>query len=94
MVDLRCMSFTSKGTSEVLAAGLQDSMFVIDLAKGQVVKQVRVHQRHGVVSDALVGTLLTLGRSDPDRPPLRDHEAKQIYLRRHQRRHRQLAGPD
>jgi len=43
MVDLRCMSFTSKGTSEILAAGLQESMFVIDLAKGQVVKQVRLY---------------------------------------------------
>ncbi|CCF38705.1 PAB-dependent poly(A)-specific ribonuclease subunit PAN2 [Colletotrichum higginsianum] len=40
MKDLRCMSFTSKGTSEILAAGLQDTMFVIDLAKGEVVKQV------------------------------------------------------
>ncbi|KAF6826197.1 pab-dependent poly -specific ribonuclease subunit [Colletotrichum musicola] len=40
MKDLRCMSFTSKGTSEILAAGFQDTMFVIDLAKGEVVKQV------------------------------------------------------
>lgn len=41
MKDLRCMSFTSKGTSEILVAGFQDTMFVIDLAKGEVVKQVR-----------------------------------------------------
>jgi PAB-dependent poly(A)-specific ribonuclease subunit 2 len=41
MKDLRCMSFTSKGSSEILAAGMQDIMFVIDLAKGQVIKQVR-----------------------------------------------------
>lgn len=34
------MSFTSKGTSEILVAGFQDTMFVIDLAKGEVVKQV------------------------------------------------------
>ncbi|KAI3536342.1 PAB-dependent poly(A)-specific ribonuclease subunit PAN2 [Colletotrichum abscissum] len=40
MKDLRCMSFTSKGTSEILVAGFQDTMFVIDLAKGEVVKQV------------------------------------------------------
>ncbi|KAF9875948.1 pab-dependent poly -specific ribonuclease subunit [Colletotrichum karsti] len=40
MKDLRCMSFTSKGTSEILAAGFQDTMFVIDLARGEVVKQV------------------------------------------------------
>ena len=52
MVDLRCMSFTSKGTSEILAAGLQDSMFVIDLAKGQVVKQVRIHECDTFASDA------------------------------------------
>jgi PAB-dependent poly(A)-specific ribonuclease subunit 2 len=38
--DLRCMSFTSKGTQEILAAGLQDQMFVIDLVKGEVVKKV------------------------------------------------------
>lgn len=40
MTDLRCMSFTSKGTSEIVVAGLQNSMLVIDLAKGDVVKQV------------------------------------------------------
>lgn len=40
MKDLRCMSFTSKGTTEIIAAGLQDTMFVIDLIKGDVVKQV------------------------------------------------------
>lgn len=45
MKDLRCMSFTSKGTSEVVVAGLQDSMLVIDLAKGEVVKKVRVRRR-------------------------------------------------
>lgn len=36
------MSFTSKGTQEILAAGLQDNMLVIDLAKGEIVKQVRL----------------------------------------------------
>lgn len=40
MKDLRCMSFTSKGTSEIIVAGLQDKMFVIDLTKGEVMKQV------------------------------------------------------
>ncbi|PFH59877.1 hypothetical protein XA68_11735 [Ophiocordyceps unilateralis] len=40
MSDLRCMSFTSKGTSEILAAGLQNKMFVIDLNKGEVVEQM------------------------------------------------------
>src|SRR6516162_10353238 len=40
MKDLRCMSFTSKGTSEILLAGLQDTMFVIDVNKGEVIKQL------------------------------------------------------
>lgn len=34
------MSFTSKGTSEIIVAGSQDVMLVIDLNKGEVVKQV------------------------------------------------------
>lgn len=42
MKDLRCMSFTSKGTAEIIVAGLQDKMLVIDLNKGEVVKQVRL----------------------------------------------------
>lgn len=42
MKDLRCMSFTSKGTAEIIAAGMQDTMLVIDLIKGDVVKQVRI----------------------------------------------------
>jgi hypothetical protein len=41
MQDLRCMSFTSKGSAEIIVAGLQDTMLVIDLIKGEVVKQVR-----------------------------------------------------
>ncbi len=36
------MSFTSKGTSEIIVAGMQDTMLVIDLNKGDVVKQVRI----------------------------------------------------
>ena len=43
MKDLRCMSFTSKGTAEIIAAGLQNKMLVIDLIKGDVVKQVRIY---------------------------------------------------
>lgn len=34
------MSFTSKGTLEVLVAGWQNTMFVIDLTKGEVTKRV------------------------------------------------------
>jgi PAB-dependent poly(A)-specific ribonuclease subunit 2 len=40
MRDLRCMSFTSKATSEVLVAGVQDTMFVIDTNKGEIMKRV------------------------------------------------------
>lgn len=41
MVDLRCMSYTSKGTSEILVAGLQNQMFQIDVEKGTITRQVR-----------------------------------------------------
>jgi PAB-dependent poly(A)-specific ribonuclease subunit 2 len=40
MKDLQCMSFTSKGASEIIVAGWQDTMFVIDVVKGEIVKQV------------------------------------------------------
>ena len=40
MQELRCMSFTSKGTAEILVAGEQDKMFVIDTVKGEITKQV------------------------------------------------------
>lgn len=40
MKDLRCMSFTSKGTGEIIAAGLQNTMLVVDLNKGEVTEQV------------------------------------------------------
>jgi hypothetical protein len=41
MKDLRCMSFTSRGSSEILIAGWQDQMFTIDVEKGTVTKQVK-----------------------------------------------------
>ena len=34
------MSYTSKGTTEIVVAGLQTTMLVIDLNKGEVTKQV------------------------------------------------------
>ncbi|KAH7175699.1 ubiquitin carboxyl-terminal hydrolase-domain-containing protein [Dactylonectria macrodidyma] len=46
MKDLRCMCFTSKGTAEILVAGLQDTMLVIDLIKGDVVKQVPTEHQY------------------------------------------------
>lgn len=42
MTDLRCMTYTSKGTSEILVAGLQNSMFTIDVDKGRITKEVRL----------------------------------------------------
>jgi len=41
MTDLYCMSFTSRGASEILVAGCQDTMFVIDVNKGETTKEVR-----------------------------------------------------
>uniref|UniRef100_A0A8H7NFC2 PAN2-PAN3 deadenylation complex catalytic subunit PAN2 n=1 Tax=Bionectria ochroleuca TaxID=29856 RepID=A0A8H7NFC2_BIOOC len=49
MKDLRCMSFTSKGTSEIIVAGLQDKMFVIDLTKGEVMKQVPTDHQYTIM---------------------------------------------
>ncbi|KAI0129433.1 exonuclease [Xylariales sp. AK1849] len=40
MKELRCMTFTSKGTAEILVAGEQDKMLVIDVHKGEVVKVI------------------------------------------------------
>jgi len=40
MKDLRCMSFTSKGASEILVAGCQDVMFKIDVEKGRIMEEV------------------------------------------------------
>lgn len=40
MKDLRCMTFTSKGTAEIIVAGEQDKMLIIDVNKGEVVKVI------------------------------------------------------
>ena len=44
------MSFTSKGANEIIVAGWQDTMFVIDVLKGEIVKQVRVALFRSLVS--------------------------------------------
>ncbi|RYP44071.1 hypothetical protein DL768_009430 [Monosporascus sp. mg162] len=46
MKDLRCMSFTSKGTAEILVAGEQDKMFVIDIHKGEITKQLPTEHKY------------------------------------------------
>ncbi|KAI9848000.1 MAG: poly(A)-specific ribonuclease [Thelocarpon superellum] len=40
MTDLRCMSYTSKGTSEILVAGMQPWMFLIDVDRGVITKEL------------------------------------------------------
>ena len=55
MKESRCMSFTSKGTSEILVAGEQDKMFVIDTVKGEVTKQVRLSKPWLLGSQAQYG---------------------------------------
>ena len=40
MKDLRCMSFTSKGTGEILVAGMSNQMFVIDVNRGEITRKV------------------------------------------------------
>lgn len=40
MKGLRCMSYTNKGNAEIVVAGLQDQIFVIDVEKGSITKKV------------------------------------------------------
>jgi PAB-dependent poly(A)-specific ribonuclease subunit 2 len=49
MENLQCMSFTSKGASEIIVAGFQDTMFVIDVIKGEIVKQVATEHHYTVM---------------------------------------------
>ncbi|TGJ86618.1 hypothetical protein E0Z10_g2144 [Xylaria hypoxylon] len=49
MKELRCMSFTSKGTGEILVAGEQDQMLVIDTFKGEVTKQVSTEHKYKIM---------------------------------------------
>ncbi|KAI3321081.1 PAB-dependent poly(A)-specific ribonuclease subunit PAN2 [Xylariaceae sp. AK1471] len=51
MKELRCMSFTSKGTSEILVAGegSQDTMLVVDTIKGEVTKQVSTEHKYKIM---------------------------------------------
>ncbi|KAI1364122.1 PAB-dependent poly(A)-specific ribonuclease subunit PAN2 [Xylaria arbuscula] len=49
MKESRCMSFTSKGTSEILVAGEQDKMLVIDTVKGEVTKQIPTEHKYKIM---------------------------------------------
>jgi PAB-dependent poly(A)-specific ribonuclease subunit 2 len=40
---LQCMSYTAKGTNELLVAGLQEQMFKIDIERGQIIEYVGIY---------------------------------------------------
>lgn len=48
MKDLRCMSFTTKDAKEILVAGLQDVMFIVNVEKGEITKTVRFSFGEGI----------------------------------------------
>lgn len=43
------MTFTSRGTTEILVAGEQDKMFVIDLNKGEIIKQIPTEHHYKIM---------------------------------------------
>ncbi|OTB10381.1 hypothetical protein K445DRAFT_322985 [Daldinia sp. EC12] len=49
MQELRCMSFTSKGTAEILVAGEQEKMFVVDVNKGEITKQLSTEYKYTIM---------------------------------------------
>ncbi|KAL5604368.1 hypothetical protein BROUX41_002340 [Berkeleyomyces rouxiae] len=49
MKDLQCMSYTSKGTFEVLLAGLQNTMLVVDTIRGEIVRQVPTEYQYRIM---------------------------------------------
>ncbi|KAI0019137.1 PAB-dependent poly(A)-specific ribonuclease subunit PAN2 [Xylariomycetidae sp. FL0641] len=61
MKDLRCMSFTSRGTTEILVAGEQDRMFVIDTNKGEVTKHLSTDHRYKIMRRSRYICAATLG---------------------------------
>ncbi|KAI9893977.1 MAG: poly(A)-specific ribonuclease [Vezdaea aestivalis] len=48
-MSLRCMSFTSKGTTEVLVAGHQDTMFLIDVEKGLILREISTEYHYNLM---------------------------------------------
>ncbi|CAK7220464.1 poly(A)-specific ribonuclease [Sporothrix eucalyptigena] len=49
MIDLCCMSFTSSANTEVLVAGRQPAMFVVDLKEGEVVRQLEMTENYTIM---------------------------------------------
>jgi PAB-dependent poly(A)-specific ribonuclease subunit 2 len=44
-IDLQCMTFVARGSSELLVAGLQDQMFKIDVERGEIIQYVSSYIR-------------------------------------------------
>lgn len=63
MKELRCMTFTSKGTAEILVAGEQDKMLVIDVNKGEVVKVVPADTHYKIMRRSRYICAATTGSS-------------------------------
>lgn len=59
------MSLTSKGSTEILVAGWQDKMFVIDLIKGEVVKRVGSRFPDACCFTSLTSPRVTFGSCRP-----------------------------
>lgn len=64
------MSFTSRGNTEILVAGLQDRMFTIDVEKGTITRQVVDFHSYWFYAKLL----------DTIERPLYDHEAESLHL--------------
>ncbi len=47
MVDLRCMCFSTKGTTEILVAGCQSQMFRLDVETGTIIEKVSINVEVG-----------------------------------------------
>lgn len=75
MRDLRCMSFTSRATSEILVAGLQGTMLVIDVNKGEIIKRVCASSKLPIRPDCC------LTRPDSYHRSLHQDEEEPIHLR-------------
>ena len=43
MTNLTCMSYTNRGTSELLVGGLQKTMVTVNLDRGTVISEVLSH---------------------------------------------------
>ncbi|KAF2396885.1 PAB-dependent poly(A)-specific ribonuclease subunit PAN2 [Trichodelitschia bisporula] len=48
-IDLRCMSFTSRGTQEILVAGFQDTMFRVDVEKGTIIQALPAEDNYSIM---------------------------------------------